>query len=174
MQDRLPICRTSDLEIVNGLMARRTSTETTLYLVISDSIWHLLFILGLFIFTTYTFNSADGEWLIDGLRGVTKECLYIAYETACGNLRFRIFSFFALFIFRSIYDTHQARPDDATTPTRVREEGSDRTRCIALAAMGLDIILSISFILQSVAEWDVRKHHHDTSRMSHRTLTTQH
>ena len=112
--------------------------------------------------------------MIDGLRGINKECLYAAYDTACNILHIQIFAFFAIFVFRSIYDTHRARQDDDSSPTRVREEDSDRARRIALAAMGLNITLSISFILLSSAKWGVRKHHHDTSERFPPTFVTQH
>lgn len=174
MQDRLPFRRTSDLEVVRRVMARRTFTETAFYLIASDTLWHIVLILGLYVFTTNTFNSAEGHWLIDGLRGINKERFYAAYDTACKILYIHIFAFFTTFVFRSIYDTHRARQDDDSSPTRVREEDSDRARGIALAAMGLNITLSISFILLSSAKWGVRKKHHDTSEGFQPTFVTQH
>ena len=160
--------------MVRRLRARRTFTETALYLLASDTLWHIVLILGLYVFTTDTFNSAEGHWLIDGLRDINKERLYAAYDTACKILQFQMVSFFAICIFRSFYDTHRARQDDDTSPTRVREEDSDRARRLALTAMWVNITLFILFILLSWAKWDVRKHHHDNSGHFQPTLVTQH
>lgn len=54
-------------------MARRTFTETALYILALDTLWHIVLILRLYVLTTDTFNSAEGHWLIDGRRGIKKK-----------------------------------------------------------------------------------------------------
>ena len=121
------------------LMAHRSKLQTLYYVLASDCLGHLLFILALFIYTLKEYYKHDEDWLFHN----PSDPWFQVYVTACTNLRVQTIMFCAVFFARFIYDAHHAEYRDGIW---IRQEESVSVRRAACIATWFNIIVCSAWI----------------------------
>lgn len=103
-------------------MAGRNIVQMLKYPLLSDSLWHILFFLALYVFTNVTFHRASIDWIHDGPLNKNPESWFTIYSIASGVLRIEIIGFFAVYINRLSYETKRAIPAEFESENRVRHK----------------------------------------------------
>ena len=77
-------------------MAGRNIVQLLKYTLLSDSLWHILFILALYVFTSVTFDRASVDLIHDGPLKKNPEAWTTIYSTVSGVLRIEIIGLFTV------------------------------------------------------------------------------
>ena len=146
-------------------MAGRSIVETLKHLLLTASLWHVVYILSLFIFTSVIWDTHSACWIHDGLLGKNFDPWFTVYTTASDVLMFQLIGFSTAFIARLCYETKCA--ESTESGNRVRQEEPSHIRQSFLVIMGVNIVVSVAIILWALQNAIILR-----ERRAHHTLTS--
>ena len=123
----------------------RTKSQTLLYLLETASLWHMVIIVWLLIYTARSHDSASA----DGMTEKDKDRCYAAYRAAHEVLCVQIFAFFAIHLAGCIYHAKNALLD-VISGYRTRQEESECFRQKAGVAMWFNFGAILFYIWSSL------------------------
>lgn len=130
----------------------RTNTQVLLYLLCTDPIYHLLYILLLHISTTIIWDNASIEWIRAGLLHQNFDPWWSFYSAAHSVLVFEIATFMLIDMVRLIYRIGTAVQDEEGRWWEKVE--SKRVRRMMLGLVWMNILVSVCWICMRVCRGD--------------------
>ena len=132
-------------------MANRTKRETLWVFLTTDTFYHLLYIIALYVATSAIWYTADATWIIDYLLDEHPDARYAVYTAACIVLHFEVLSFLVISTIRTLHRIRHAEEYD--NRRLVRAEETDSVRHAALMVLYASVILSLAFIFMSLLQF---------------------
>ena len=143
------------------LMTNRTKRETLSVFLTTDTFYHLLYIIALYVATSAVWYTADATWIIDSILDEHPDARYAVYTAACIVLHFEVLSFVLISTMRTLHGIKHAEVHD--NRRLVRAEETDSVRHAAFMVLYANVILSLAFIFMSLLQFWVDEHHRVTA-----------
>ena len=142
-------------------MTNRTKRETLSVFLTTDTFYHLLYIIALYVATSAVWYTADATWIIDSIPDKHPDARYTVYTAACIVLHFEVLSFVLISSIRTLHGIKHAEVHD--NRRLVRAEERDSVRHAAFMVLYANVILSLAFIFMSLLQFWVDEHYRVTA-----------
>lgn len=143
------------------LVTNRTKRETLSVFLTTDTFYHLLYMIALYVATSAVWYTADATWIIDSMLDEHPDARYAIYTAACIVLHFEVLSFIVISTIRTLHGIKHAEVHD--NRRLVRAEETNSVRHAAFMVLYANVILSLAFIFMSLLQCWVDEHHRVTA-----------